>query len=406
MDPTTSTHFVSAIATGETWRDTAKKVLEQLESIRTEGFQPTIGFFYMTDALVPDAENILNLFRTVTGIKHWSGCGAAGVCGNGVEYIDVPAISVLIGQIPKDKFRHFSVVAETAQLHAEIEPWLNKHDPMLVFVHGDPHSHIAGILEDVDATVGGFMVGGLSSDHLGLSVVSDNHVGGGISGFVFADDVTVATTLSQGCVPIGPPHEISRGDDHVIAYLDGEPPVEVFTRDITAYSLSRQLSHGAIGDDDFRAELSDIAMPSGNMKGIAHIAFPITGSDLGDYLVRNIVAIDPANGMMAVSEFVEDGQQIMFVHRDDKTVREDLTHTLVALHKRIMADHGSFKPKAALYVSCVARSGVAFGQSGVGGEMALIRDILGDIPLAGFYAGGEISNTRIYGYTGVLTLFL
>jgi small ligand-binding sensory domain FIST len=406
MDPTTSTHFVSAIATGETWRDTAKNILEQLEAVKTDGFEPTIGFMYLTDALVPDAESILNLFRTVTGIQNWSGCGAVGVCGNGIEYIDVPAISVLVGHIPEDKFRAFSMTSEATKIHTDLEPWLNTHDPMLVFVHGDPHTHIAGILEDIDTAVGGFMVGGLSSDHLGLSVISDDHTGGGISGYIFADDVMVATTLSQGCVPIGPAHEISKGDDHVIAYLDGEPPVEVFTRDITAHSLSKQLSHGAMVDEDFRAELSDIPIPSGNMKGIAHVAFPIPESDKGDYLVRNIVAIDPTNGMMAVSERIEDGQKVMFVHRDDKTVRDDLTHTMIELHKRVMASHGVFKPKAALYVSCVARAGMMFGEAGMGGEMALIRDILGDIPLAGFYAGGEISNTRIYGYTGILTLFL
>ena len=34
------------------------------------------------------------------------------------------------------------------------------------------------------------------------------------------------------------------------------------------------------------------------------------------------------------------------------------------------------------------------------------RDELGDFPLVGFFANGEISNNRLYGYTGVLTLFL
>lgn len=406
MDPTTSTNFVSAIAMGETWRDTAKKVLEQLESVKTDGFRPNIGFLYISDALVPDAESILTLFRGVTEIKHWTGCGAIGVCGNGVEYIDVPAISVLIGEIPDDKVRHFSVISDTRKLHEELEPWLNLNDPMLVFAHADPHSKVAAILEDIDTTVGGFMVGGLSSSQFDPSIVGDVHIGAGVSGFVFSDDVAVATTLSQGCAPIGPKHEITKGDDHVIAALDGEPPIEVFTRDIAAHSLKKQQAHGAADDKDFRADLCDIALPSGNMKGVAHVAFPIEGNDQGDYLVRNIAALDPASGMMAVTDKIEDGQKVLFVHRDNETVKTDLTQTLIALHKRIVASHGAFKPKAAIYVSCVARAGMAFGTGKSGGEMALIRDILGDIPLAGFYAGGEISNTRIYGYTGVLTLFL
>ena len=36
----------------------------------------------------------------------------------------------------------------------------------------------------------------------------------------------------------------------------------------------------------------------------------------------------------------------------------------------------------------------------------MIRDELGDFPLAGLFANGEISNDRLYGYTGVLALFL
>ena len=30
---------------------------------------------------------------------------------------------------------------------------------------------------------------------------------------------------------------------------------------------------------------------------------------------------------------------------------------------------------------------------------------IGDVPLVGFFAGGEIANNRLYGYTGVLTVF-
>ena len=35
----------------------------------------------------------------------------------------------------------------------------------------------------------------------------------------------------------------------------------------------------------------------------------------------------------------------------------------------------------------------------------MIQAELGNIPLAGFYANGEIADHRLYGYTGVLTLF-
>ena len=61
-------------------------------------------------------------------------------------------------------------------------------------------------------------------------------------------------------------------------------------------------------------------------------------------------------------------------------------------------------PKGGVYVSCVARGPNLFGKDSE--ELKMIREVLGDFPLAGFYANGEISNNRLYGYTGVLTLFL
>ena len=35
----------------------------------------------------------------------------------------------------------------------------------------------------------------------------------------------------------------------------------------------------------------------------------------------------------------------------------------------------------------------------------LLQAQLGEVPLVGFFANGEIANHRLYGYTGVLTLF-
>lgn len=411
MNITTSLSFASVAASGETWRDISKKVLEQLESIRTDGFKPNIGFLYITDVLAPDAASILTLFRSVTGIEHWSGCAALGVCANGAEYVDAPAISVLVGQLPQDKFKFFETKGQGfKQIHQELEPWLNKHDPMLTFTHADPlhETQPAKILEEIDAMVGGFMVGGLASSRQDMVVLGRDVMESGASGFVFSADIPVATTLSQGCVPMGEAHDVSsKSDDHVIAYLDGKRPLEIFTEDL------KKMTQKKIGKqpDKMIFEHADEASLSSDFKGLfrgeAHIAFPIPGSDRSDYLVRNIMAIDPDTGMMAVSEMLSDGQKIMFVHRDDDSVKTDLAHTLVALRERIMREQGGFNPKAALYVSCVARAGVPFGDTQKpGGEMALIREIIGDVPLSGFYASGEISNTRLYGYTGILTLFL
>ena len=52
----------------------------------------------------------------------------------------------------------------------------------------------------------------------------------------------------------------------------------------------------------------------------------------------------------------------------------------------------------------IGRGGALFGADS--GELKMIKDAFGDIPLAGFFCNGEISHNRLYGYTGVLTLFV
>jgi small ligand-binding sensory domain FIST len=407
MEYVSSSHFVSASADGGNWRDISKKVLEALDAARTDGFKPNIGFLYITDSLAADASSILTLFRSVTGVDHWSGCAAMGVCGAGVEYVDVPAISVLIGEVPADRVRAFSAQgAQLKSLNRDLESWMIRNDPMLVVVHADPmQGDPAHVLEEVETTVGGFMVGGLASSRREHAIIGRDVAPGGVSGFAFSAEVAVATALSQGCIPMGPWHEISKGDAHIVSYLDGRSPLDVFNEEMAAMAEKRL----GYKPRDAILESGGKGLPSDLMRllsGEAHVAFPVPGSDQEDFMVRNIVALDPETGAMAVGEILEDGQKMMFVHRDDDTVRTDLSSTLVGLYKRIVHERGEFKPRAALYISCVARAGVRFGEGDrPGGEMALLRAVLGDIPIAGFYAAGEISNARLYGYTGILTLF-
>ena len=65
--------------------------------------------------------------------------------------------------------------------------------------------------------------------------------------------------------------------------------------------------------------------------------------------------------------------------------------------------HASGGIAGAIYVSCTGRGGPHFGAPSA--ELAIIRRALGDVPLVGFFAAGEIAHRNLYGYTGVLTVF-
>jgi small ligand-binding sensory domain FIST len=114
--------------------------------------------------------------------------------------------------------------------------------------------------------------------------------------------------------------------------------------------------------------------------------------------VRNVIGIDAQGKRIAIGDMLYPGQQIQFCRRDAKSARQDMQAMLDGLKKRL---HGA--PKAGLYFSCLGRGEALFGEDS--GELKMIRATLGEFPLIGFYANGEISNQRLYGYTGVLTLF-
>ena len=94
------------------------------------------------------------------------------------------------------------------------------------------------------------------------------------------------------------------------------------------------------------------------------------------------------------------GSRIMFVRRGRrKRHTRDLRRMLADLKSRLSAE-----PRAGLYLIPASRAARnLFEEESY--EMGAIRETFGDIPIAGFFGNGEISNNRVYGYTGVLTLF-
>ena len=102
---------------------------------------------------------------------------------------------------------------------------------------------------------------------------------------------------------------------------------------------------------------------------------------------------------LAVGDWIEPGTEIMFCRRDAKSAREDLARVLTSARETIDG-----VPRGGLYFSCLGRGEGLFGSDSA--ELRLIEQHLGAFPLIGFFGNGEISHDRLYGYTGVLLLFL
>ncbi len=227
------------------------------------------------------------------------------------------------------------------------------------------------------AATNGFLVGGLTSGSDSFPQIADGVTEAPFSGVLFSGDIGVVSGLTQGCSPVGPMRRITKCRGNVAITIDDRPALDVLKEDIGEL-LARDLPR--IG-------------------GYIHVALPVPGSDRADYMVRNLLGLDAERGLVAMAVSLEEGARVMFCRRDTQSAYDDLVRMLDDVGARATAP-----PRGAVYYSCVARGPGMFGDDSA--ELKTIADKLGNVPLVGFFCNGEISHDRLYGYTGVLTLFL
>tara|TARA_Y100001970_G_scaffold294346_1_gene451136 strand:- start:14775 stop:15905 length:1131 start_codon:yes stop_codon:yes gene_type:complete len=372
---TTAVTFRLGHASDADWETLIASCLDQ---IGTVPFGANLGFLYVTDTLDEDFPLIAERLRKETGVDHWVGTIGFGVMVGGREYFDTPAIVAMIGVLDEDDFRVMPTIDTPGDPLPEcIMDWVARKTPFLGIVHADPrNAYVSDILDSITDDTEAFLVGGLTASRGKQVQIAEEPTEGGVSGVLFSGDVGLTTGLSQGCSPVGEIHDVTRSEDNLLLELDGRPALDVFKEDIGEV-LARKLER---------------------VGGYIHVALPVSGDDSGDYLVRNMIGIDPKNKILAIGDRISAGDRVMFVRRDGTSAMKDLNRMLTDIMSRSIG-----APKAALYYSCVARGPNLFGPDSI--ELTAVQEALGaDVPLVGFFANGEISKNRVYGYTGVLTL--
>jgi len=361
--------YLLATSHVQDWHAAIQACIEQLQPLPSEA---SLGFIYVTDAHANNLANILRVLREETDIEHWVGTIGMAVCCTRTEYYEQPAIVLMVTDLPEELFYPFESSQHMPTLPAA-------ENVRVAVAHGDPRNgQLARLIQQLPEQIGnGYLVGGLTSSNGYHYQVSDELVEGNLSGVIFDEHIEVVTGLTQGCSPIGNIHQLTECDSNIAIHIDGRPALDVMKEEIGEV-LSRDLNR--IG-------------------GYIFAGFPVADTDTGDYLVRNLIGIDVNTGAIAVGEYLQPNIPIMFCKRDGKTAVEDLQRMLNNIKRRARG-----KIKGGLYFSCLGRGQHMFGEQHK--EMELIADVLGDIPIVGFYANGEIAGSRLYGYTGVLTLFL
>jgi small ligand-binding sensory domain FIST len=338
----------------------------------------TIGLLYLSDSMARHGAAVLSALRAATGVQHWTGCAGMGLIGGREEFYETPAAVAMVGTMAPADFRLIKGPVDSFEaLRAQLEGFLKPEEPGRLILHADPgFAGLEDLLTRIDRETAWFSTGGVSSGQGEVVQFAGAVVAGGVSGLALRDSVPLAARHTQGCSPLPGQHRLSETWRNIVVKLDDQPALTVFREaigDVLARDLRRAL-------------------------GYIHIGLPISGSDTGDYRVRNVIGIDLDRDLLAVGEMLNEGENILFVRRDGQAAREDLERMLGEIRAQCAGGI-----RGGIYVSCLGRGRHQFGDEGA--ELAIVQDALGNVPLVGFFANGEIFANRLYGYTGVLTLF-
>ncbi len=365
-----------------------------------------LGFIYLTDHYAPQAEALLAELRQRWPRVDWVGGVGVGVSASGVEYFDEPALVLLLGALPAGSFTLYNGERPLAPGAA-----------FAALVHADGGTPDIDelIRELAERTDSGYLFGGLmasrnralqfcapagGAEHSPEDAVRGLYAGG-VSGVAFSAAVPLLSRVTQGCQPIGPLRQITAAEHNLVLALDGEPALPALLRD-----LGIDLEQPRLALPRLRATLVGLSDPAeaGQMQ-------PARSGQFGaDTRVRHLIGLDPGRSAFAVADHVQPGMRLAFCQRDAEAARRDLVRICAEIRDELTPDDPppGFAPEsriaAAIYVSCTGRGGPHFG--GTSAELQIIRHALGDVPLAGFFAGGEIARHHLYGYTGVLTVLI
>jgi small ligand-binding sensory domain FIST len=414
-------------ATHPEWRMAAGLVLAQLHAqMALHGYAsaPTLALLYITDHYAAQAQDILDhLSGELPEITDWSGTVGVGIASNNVEYFDEPALALMLCELPTDQYRVFSGVA----------PLGLGFEAHTALIHADANTaDLPELIEEMASrTASGYLFGGLSSsrsNRVQFAVAGNGNISGhgaaggvfsgGLSGVAFGEGVSLVSRVTQGCLPVAKAHSVTAAEKNVVTALDGEPALDVMLREL---KVSLDQPEQALME--VRATLVGLMQPA-HGAGAADDgpAVSRTGNFGNDVVVRHIIGLDPARRGVAVSAQLEAGMQLAFCQRNVQAAKADLIRVCAEIREELepeelpveaamalaaseaeSAPHPARGIAGAVYVSCSGRGGPHFG--GPSAELQIVRRALGDVPLVGFFADGEIARNHLYGYTGVLTVF-
>tara|TARA_B100000809_G_scaffold263274_1_gene316115 strand:+ start:3080 stop:4264 length:1185 start_codon:yes stop_codon:yes gene_type:complete len=393
MENAGGNQFASALSQEENWQ---KAVQEVCATARPEGTPPPdLAILFFSSDHLPDAESIARQLSEQLECENLFGCNGESIVGCELEIEQSPALSLWLAWLPNVEIIPMHLTFERTPDGGTILGWADElmegWDPSAaMLVVADPFSFpMEYLLERMNEDhagipISGGMASGASSPGESCLVLGSRTYTEGAACLCLQGEFQVRTLVSQGCRPIGEPYVITRSESNVIQELRGEPALvrlqEVFDKLPTCDQ-----------------ELVQKGLFLGRVVSEYQESF-----EQGDFLIRNVIGIDPDNGSMTIADYMRPGNTVQFHIRDAETANAELVQLLAAL-----AGDGQSAQGGGLLFTCNGRGTRLFDVPHH--DAGLVREKLGEIPIAGFFAQGEIgpvgNQVFLHGFTASMVLF-
>jgi small ligand-binding sensory domain FIST len=383
-------HFVSAVSRNHDTEAAARDLVDEVRA-KLGGATPDLAFVFFSAHHVSRAELLAETMTDVLGARVSLGCSGEGVIAGAEELETSPAVTLWTASLPGVTLSPVRLSFSPTQDQFSLPGWPEPDGRdgtflLLADPFSTPMQDVLGLLEERypgTAAIGGLAGGGQDAGEnrlfLGRQTFENGLVGVRISG-----PIEVRPVISQGCRPIGERYVVTKAEHNLVHEMGGTP----------ALTRLQAVFESLGGDDRRRAHRA------------LHVGIVIDEHrnrfERGDFLVRNLVGADQTTGAVAIGDVVQEGQTVQFHLRDAKSASEDL-HLLLAADR---ARHQN-SPLGALVFSCCGRGQGLFGRPHH--DSGVLTERLGQIPVAGFFAQGEIGpvggRNFLHGYTASMALF-
>lgn len=387
--------FASALSVKEGSREAVREACDRVAESMPAQTPIDLAVVFLSADRAEDAPQIAAELCERLQPRHLIGCTAESVVGVGCEVEWQPALSLWVARLPGTMLRPVHLHLERSPEGGAIVGWpIDLPDPWpagtSMLLLGDPFSFpadamLARLNEDQPGTIlFGGMASGASSPGESRLILNREVYQEGAVGVMMEGGLRVRTVVSQGCRPIGRHFVITKAERNVIYELGGRPALlqlkEIFDQlPASEQALVQQGLHLGRVVNEYQDQFG-----------------------LGDFLVRNVIGIEAERGAIVVGDYYRPGQTVQFHIRDAETADAEMRQLLAQLR-----DDAGARPQAGLLFTCNGRGTRLFQQPHH--DAQAIRDALGDIPLAGLFAAGEIGpiagKNFLHGFTASMVFF-